>query len=186
MVELTRIYTRGGDRGKTSLSDGSRVAKHHLRVKAYGTVDEVNAVIGVAQIYVSKDVGSILNRVQNDLFDCGADLATPIQEKPEYPPLRMSESQVTWLESQIDILNAELDPLKSFILPGGSNASAYLHQARTVCRRAERLTSDLAESEQITPDSLKYLNRLSDLFVLARVENDKGTNDVLWVPGKNR
>ncbi len=187
MVELTRIYTRGGDKGKTSLSDGSRVAKHHLRVEAYGTVDEANSVIGLARLHVSPPLDAILGRVQNDLFDCGADLATPIQDTPEYPPLRMSETQVAWVETQIDAFNAKLDALKSFILPGGSAASAYLHQARTVCRRAERLTSALAESEEITADALKYLNRLSDLlFVLARTENDEGAADVLWVPGKNR
>ncbi len=187
MVELTRIYTRGGDKGKTSLSDGSRVAKHHLRVEAYGTVDEANAVIGLARLQADAALDAILSRVQNDLFDCGADLATPIQENPEYPPLRMTQAQVTWLEEQIDAANAELQPLKSFILPGGSAASAYLHQARTVTRRAERLTVALDESEEITPEALKYLNRLSDLlFVLARMANDKGTSDVLWVPGKNR
>ena len=187
MVELTRIYTRGGDKGKTSLSDGSRVAKHHLRVEAYGTVDEANAVIGLARLQVDAALDSVLSRIQNDLFDCGADLATPIQENPEYPPLRMTEAQVTWLEEQIDGFNANLEPLKSFILPGGSAASAFLHQARTVTRRAERFTSALDESEEITPEALKYLNRLSDLlFVLARVANENGTADVLWVPGKNR
>lgn len=187
MVELTRIYTRGGDKGKTSLSDGSRVAKHHLRVEAYGTVDEANAVIGLARLHLSAAMDTILGRVQNDLFDCGADLATPIQDNPDSPSLRMSEGQILWLEEQIDAANAALAPLKSFILPGGSPASAYLHQARTVTRRAERLTSALAESEQITPEALTYLNRLSDLlFVLARVANDSGRADVLWVPGKNR
>ena len=187
MVELTRIYTRGGDKGKTSLSDGSRVPKHHLRVMAYGTVDEANAVIGLARLHVTEALDQVLGSVQNDLFDCGADLATPVVENPQYPPLRMTETQVTWIEEQIDTFNAPLQPLKSFILPGGSTASAYLHQARTVVRRAERLTSALAEAEQVTTAALKYLNRLSDLiFVLARVANDQGRDDVLWVPGKNR
>ena len=187
MVELTRIYTRGGDKGKTSLSDGSRVAKHHLRVEAYGTVDEANAILGLCRLHLEADLDAMLSRIQNDLFDCGADLATPIMENPEYPPLRMTEAQVTWLEEQIDTLNARLDPLKSFILPGGSAAAAYLHQARTVTRRAERLTSALAESEEITADALKYLNRLSDLmFVMARITNNDGKADILWVPGANR
>lgn len=187
LVELTRIYTRGGDRGKTSLSDGSRVAKHHIRVEAYGTVDEANAVIGMARLHVSEKLDEVLSRVQNDLFDCGADLATPIHDNPEHPPLRMTDAQVQWVEEQIDKFNSNLGALKSFILPGGSVASAYLHQARTVSRRAERLTSALAESEEITASALKYLNRLSDLmFVLARVENANGVADVLWVPGKNR
>ena len=187
MVELTRIYTRGGDKGKTSLSDGSRVAKHQLRVEAYGTVDEANATLGLVRLHVDQDMDAVLGRIQNDLFDCGADLATPIQENPEYPPLRMTDALVEWVEGQIDGFNAHLNALKSFILPGGSIASAHLHQARTVTRRAERLTSALAESEEITAASLKYLNRLSDLlFVLARVTNDNGAADVLWIPGKNR
>lgn len=187
MVELTRIYTRGGDRGKTSLSDGSRVDKHHLRVETYGTVDEANAVIGVARLGTQGQIDAVLSRVQNDLFDCGADLATPIQENPAYPPLRMTAAQITWLEGQIDAFNAGLEPLKSFVLPGGSSTSAYLHQARTVVRRAERLAWALRDVEALTPEALKYLNRLSDLlFVLARVANAGGQADVLWVPGENR
>ena len=187
MVELNRIYTRGGDKGKTSLSDGSRVAKHHLRVEAYGTVDEANAILGLCRLQLDGDLDAALGRIQNDLFDCGADLATPITENPDYPPLRMTDGQVTWLEEQIDTLNARLDPLTSFILPGGTPAAAQLHQARTVTRRAERLTSALAESKDITPAALTYLNRLSDLlFVMARIANSNGQQDVLWVPGAHR
>ena len=187
MVQLTRIYTRGGDKGKTSLGDGTRVEKHSLRVAAYGTVDEANSVIGMARLHTAGDADAMLMRIQNDLFDLGADLCTPEQEDPPYPPLRVTDDQVARLEREIDTLNADLQPLKSFVLPGGSPASAHLHLARTVARRAERLIADLGQSEAINMAALRYANRLSDhLFVLARWLNDKGQGDVLWVPGANR
>ena len=187
MVKLTRIYTRGGDKGQTSLSDGQRVAKHDLRVATYGTVDEANATIGLVRLHVEGALDELLARVQNDLFDLGADLATPEQEDPAYPPLRVTAEQVAWLEQQIDHYNAELAPLTSFVLPGGSAAAAYLHLARTVTRRAERDMTSLAERESLNPEAIKYANRLSDLlFVLARTANAKGADDVLWVPGANR
>ncbi|WP_421782932.1 cob(I)yrinic acid a,c-diamide adenosyltransferase [Kiloniella litopenaei] len=187
MVQLTRIYTRGGDKGKTSLGSGKRVHKHDLRVEAYGTVDETNAIVGIARLHSKDLVDDILARIQNDLFDLGADLCCPEEKDPEYPPLRITADQVERLEQEIDDLNADLAPLKSFILPGGSEIAAYLHQARTVSRRAERLISALCQTEDINPEGLKYINRLSDLFfVLARHVNDKGAKDVLWVPGANR
>ncbi|MBB6254083.1 cob(I)yrinic acid a,c-diamide adenosyltransferase [Nitrospirillum iridis] len=188
MVTLTRIYTRGGDKGQTSLGDGSRVPKSDLRVDAYGTVDEANAAIGLARLHTAGTAAdAYLSRIQNDLFDLGADLCTPEQENPQYPPLRIIDAQVTRLEQEIDALNAELAPLSSFILPGGTPAAAFLHQARTVTRRAERLVAALAEREPVTPAAFKYLNRLSDfLFVLGRHVNDRGAGDVLWVPGANR
>ncbi|WP_417452749.1 cob(I)yrinic acid a,c-diamide adenosyltransferase [Kiloniella sp.] len=187
MVQLTRIYTRGGDKGKTSLGSGKRVHKHDLRVEAYGTVDETNAIVGIARLYSKDLVDNILARIQNDLFDLGADLCCPEEKDPEYPPLRITAEQVERLEQEIDDLNADLSPLKSFILPGGSEIAAYLHQARTVSRRAERFISALSQTEDINPEGLKYINRLSDLFfVLARHVNDKGAKDVLWVPGANR
>lgn len=189
MVELSRIYTRGGDKGKTSLSTGERVAKYDLRVEAYGTVDEANATLGLARLEVeaSDELSGIIQRVQNDLFDLGADLATPIVPDLPYEPLRMTDAQVTWLEEQIDRLNDRLEPLSSFILPGGSRLASYLHLSRTVTRRAERLTAQLEDQADITRAALKYLNRLSDLlFVMARIANNDGKDDVLWVPGKNR
>jgi cob(I)alamin adenosyltransferase len=187
VVKLTKIYTRGGDAGQTSLGDGVRVAKHSERPTAYGTVDEANSVIGLARPHASADVDTMLARIQNDLFDLGADLCTPEQENPKYPPLRMVQEQVDRLEAEIDVMNAELEPLSSFILPGGSVLAAHLHHARTVARRAERDITLLVESETINPLAVKYINRLSDhLFVLARHVNDKGANDVLWVPGQNR
>lgn len=187
MVQLTRIYTRGGDKGKTSLSDGRRVVKHDLRVAAYGTVDEANAVIGLARQHTEGEVDALLSRIQNDLFDLGADLATPESEAPKYPPLRIVAAQVEALEQAIDRYNEALEPLKSFILPGGSAASAWLHFARTVARRAEREMTALAEVESINTEAIRYANRLSDLlFVLARALNDGGKADVLWVPGQNR
>jgi cob(I)alamin adenosyltransferase len=189
MVQLTRIYTRGGDKGQTSLGDGKRVPKHDLRVAAYGTVDEVNSVIGLVRLSTDAvpEIDAMLSRIQNDLFDLGADLCTPQQENPQYPPLRVVDSQVDRLEREIDAMNAELAPLKSFVLPGGTPAAAYLHLARTVSRRAERLMTDLAEHEPVGAPALKYVNRLSDhLFVLSRYVNDKGALDVLWVPGANR
>lgn len=191
MVKLTRIYTKGGDKGKTALSSGQRVVKHHPRVAAYGTVDETNAAVGLARLHSAElpdqSIDAILSRVQNDLFDLGADLATPEVENPEYPPLRITTPQVERLEQEIDRLNADLAPLNSFVLPGGSPTAAYLHLARTVSRRAEREITALAESESINPEAIRYINRLSDLFfVMSRYVNDKGAGDVLWVPGANR
>ena len=187
MVRLTRIYTRGGDGGKTSLGDGSRVDKHSERPEAYGTVDEANASIGLARLHADGDQDVMLGRIQNDLFDLGADLCTPEQENPRYPPLRIVEAQVARLESEIDTMNANLPDLSSFVLPGGTALAAHLHHARTVVRRAERAITVLAESDAINPMALKYVNRLSDhLFVMARMVNDGGRIDVLWVPGDNR
>ena len=193
MVQLTRIYTRGGDAGETSLGSGKRVPKYDTRVAAYGTVDETNSVIGVARLNVerSSDIDDMLARVQNDLFDLGADLCTPesksLSIKDNNEALRIVESQVVRLEKEIDELNANLNPLKSFILPGGTAGASYLHLARTVARRAEREMVELATKETINPMALKYINRLSDhLFVLARHLNDRGTTDILWIPGNNR
>ena len=187
MVKLTKIYTRGGDKGQTSLGTGERVSKDHTRVEAYGDVDELNAIIGLARLKAARETDAMLSRIQNDLFDLGADLCTPEVENPKYPPLRMVKEQTERLEAEIDSLNAELEPLNSFILPGGSEISAYLHHARTVCRRAERRMVSLSEIEKISDFSITYVNRLSDfLFVLARYENKKGQEDVLWVPGANR
>lgn len=187
MVQLTRIYTRGGDKGKTSLGNGSRVAKHAPRVAAYGTVDECNSVIGLARLHTSDEADATLARIQNDLFDLGADLCTPEEEAPAYPPLRITAAQVERLEQEIDTMNAELEPLQSFVLPGGTAASAHLHLARTVARRAEREITVLAEDEAINPEAVRFINRLSDLlFVMGRYLNDKGRSDVLWVRGENR
>lgn len=190
MVVLNRIYTRTGDAGETALGDGSRVAKHGLRVTAYGTVDEANATLGLARLHATGEMDARLAAIQNDLFDLGADLCRPDQHKDaeaEYPPLRMIESQVKRLESEIDAMNVGLAALRSFILPGGSALSAHLHLCRTVVRRAERETVHLASMEPVNPWATKYLNRLSDwLFVAARVANDGGKADVLWVPGANR
>jgi cob(I)alamin adenosyltransferase len=187
MVRLTKIYTRGGDRGQTSLGDGRRVAKHDARVAAYGTVDEANAVIGLARLHTQAAEDAMLARIQNDLFDLGADLCRPGDDPDEADSLRVQPSQVARLEREIDELNAALDPLESFVLPGGRPAAAHLHQARTVVRRAERLTTELAAGEPVNPVAIRYLNRLSDhLFVLARHLNDRGRADVLWVPGRNR
>jgi cob(I)alamin adenosyltransferase len=187
MVRLTRIYTRGGDAGETSLGDGARVAKTDARVAAFGTVDEANAAIGVARLHVSGDADAMLGRIQNDLFDLGADLCTPEEENPAYAPLRVTEGQVERLEREIDAMNETLAPLNSFVLPGGSPAAAHLHVARTVTRRAERLIVALAAREKVNPAALRYANRLSDhLFVMSRHLNDNGARDVLWVPGGNR
>jgi cob(I)alamin adenosyltransferase len=187
MVRLTRIYTRGGDAGETSLGDGSRVPKTELRVECYGTIDEANAAVGLARLYAEGDVDAALARIQNDLFDLGADLSTPETGKRAAGALRILASQVERLEQEIDALNAELKPLDSFVLPGGTPCAAHLHLARTLVRRAERLAAALAARETINPEALKYLNRLSDhLFVLSRHVNDKGGRDVLWQPGANR
>jgi cob(I)alamin adenosyltransferase len=187
MVKLTRIYTRGGDRGETSLGDGARVPKHDLRVAAYGTVDEANACVGLARLHAGGEIDAMLARIQNDLFDLGADLCTPETPNPKHPPLRIAQAQVDRLEREIDAMNAKLRPLDSFVLPGGSAAAAHLHLARTVVRRAERLIGELATRETVNPLALTYANRLSDhLFVLSRHANDDGAGDVLWVPGKNR
>lgn len=187
MVTLSKIYTRGGDAGQTSLGDGSRRAKHDLRVEAYGTVDEANAAIGLVRQHTTGEIDALLSRIQNDLFDLGADLCTPAGTERRSSALRVEASQVQALEDEIDRYNASLEPLKSFILPGGTPAAAYLHMARTITRRAERLVVALAEAEPVNPESVKYLNRLSDLFfVLGRHENDAGKGDVLWVPGANR
>ncbi len=187
MVQLTRIYTLGGDAGQTSLGDGSRVDKHDLRVDAYGTVDEANAAVGLARRHTTGETDAMLGRMQNDLFDLGADLSTPPADKPSKGELRIIASQVARLEQEIDAVNARLAPLDSFVLPGGTPAAAYLHLARTVTRRAERLAAALAAAEPTNPEALKYLNRLSDfLFVLSRHVNDGGAQDVLWRPGAFR
>jgi cob(I)alamin adenosyltransferase len=192
MVVLNRIYTRTGDDGSTALGSGERRAKYDLRVAAYGTVDELNAVIGIARLHASGklELDLMLARIQNDLFDLGADLCMPDKGKgPGGARLDVTDAQVEWLEQQIDKLNGELAPLRSFVLPGGSAAAAHLHLARTVCRRAERLIVELKDKpgESVTPAVIKYVNRLSDFFfVAARFANDKGADDVLWVPGQNR
>jgi len=187
MVRLTRIYTRGGDAGETSLGSGGRVPKHALRVAAYGTVDEANAAIGIARLHADTAADEMLGRIQNDLFDLGADLCTPADGRRAAGALRIAAAQTERLEREIDAMNATLAPLDSFILPGGSPAAAYLHLARTVVRRAERLVSELAAAEPLNLEALKYLNRLSDhLFVLGRHVNERGTRDVLWQPGANR
>lgn len=187
MARLTRIYTRGGDRGETSLGDGSRVRKDALRVEAYGTVDEANAVIGLARLHTTGEADAILGRVQNDLFDLGADLCRPEDGRKGAGGLRVSAAQVDRLEAEIDTLNEALSPLENFVLPGGSAASANLHHARTVVRRAERLAVALAAGEPVNAEAVKYLNRLSDLlFVLARHCNGDGAGDVLWAPGANQ
>ncbi|MHA3914205.1 cob(I)yrinic acid a,c-diamide adenosyltransferase [Halovulum sp. GXIMD14793] len=190
MVVLNKIYTRTGDGGDTALGNGTRVPKHSLRVEAYGTVDETNATIGLARQHAAGDMDAALARIQNDLFDLGADLCRPDIAKDaeaEYPPLRINDAQVTRLEEEIDVMNADLSPLRSFILPGGSALAAQLHLSRTVSRRAERLSTALAEVEEVNPAAIKYLNRLSDwCFVASRVANGNGEADVLWVPGANR
>ncbi len=187
MVRLTRIYTRGGDKGETSLGDGSRVAKQALRVEAFGTVDEANAAIGLARLHTEGEADQMLARIQNDLFDLGADLCTPEEGRRAAGALRIVAAQVERLEREIDRMNAALRPLDSFILPGGTQAAAYLHLARTVTRRAERLVCALAAAETVNPEAVKYLNRLSDhLFVLGRLVNDNGAKDVLWQPGATR
>ena len=190
MVVLNKIYTRAGDKGDTALGNGDRVAKHSARVSAYGTSDELNSFVGVARLDASGEVDDALSRIQNDLFDLGADLCRPDMSKDaesEYPPLRVAQAQVDRLEAEIDVMNGVLEPLRSFILPGGSRLSANLHVCRTVARRAERLATELAAEEDINSAAVMYLNRLSDwFFVAARIANENGSQDVLWVPGANR
>ncbi len=190
MVVLNRIYTKTGDAGETSLGNGARVAKHVLRVQAYGTVDETNATLGLARLHAGGEMDAALARIQNDLFDLGADLCRPEMERDNeagYPVLRIVATQVDRLEAEIDAFNARLEPLRSFILPGGTGLAAHLHLCRTVSRRAERLTVELATEEAVNEHAVKYLNRLSDwFFVAARIANDEGRDDVLWVPGANR
>jgi len=191
MVHLTRIYTKTGDDGTTALGDNSRTSKNDPRLEAFATVDEANSFIGivVSDEKLSPHIRQILFRIQNDLFDVGADLSTPVVDNPEYEQLRVVEEQITWLEEQIDIYNATLQPLNSFVLPSGKYPSAELHVARTVVRRAERETWRAIHQfgTGVNPLTAKYLNRLSDLlFVLARCANREHGGDVLWVPGKNR
>lgn len=190
MVVLNKIYTKTGDAGETALGNGARVAKHSLRVSSYGTVDELNATVGMARLHAEGEVDAALSRIQNDLFDLGADLCRPDMEKDDeagYPVLRMTAAQTDRLETEIDAMIAQLEPLKSFILPAGSPLATQLHMSRTVARRAERLTVELATMESINDAAVKYLNRLSDwFFCAARLANDSGKADVLWVPGANR
>jgi cob(I)alamin adenosyltransferase len=192
MVKLNKIYTRTGDDGTTALGSGERRKKYDLRISAYGTIDEVNAALGIARLHTADDppLDAALSRIQNDLFDVGADLCTPGKGRgPGGARLTVTEHQVTWLEAEIDRLNAELSPLRSFVLPGGSAAAATLHLGRTVCRRAERLIAELKDrsGEEVSAEVLKYVNRLSDfLFVASRYANGKGAGDVLWKPGQNR
>ncbi len=195
MVVLNRIYTRTGDDGTTALGSGERRPKYDLRVSAYGTVDETNAVIGIIRLHLqdsreqgSREIDTMLGLIQNDLFDLGADLAVPHRED-KAERLRLLSSQVERLERDIDALNAPLSSLNSFVLPGGTPAAAYLHLARTMCRRAERLIVELAAKpeEPVGDAAIRYMNRLSDfLFVASRSANDNGARDVLWVPGQNR
>jgi cob(I)alamin adenosyltransferase len=190
LVRLDKIYTRAGDTGETRLSTGELVPKWHPRVAAYGTVDELNAALGVAALAADEEMLAAIRRIQNDLFDLGADLATPDRGRVlEWTPLRIIDSQVTRLETEIDAMNAVIPPLDSFILPGGSALSAHLHVARTLCRRAERQIAELAsmEGEPVNPVALAFVNRMSDwLFVAGRAANKNGADDVKWVPGANR
>jgi len=190
MVTLNKIYTRTGDKGDTALGNGGRVGKDSLRVEAYGTVDETNSTVGLARLHSEGEMDAALGRIQNDLFDLGADMCRPDISKDaeaEYPPLRMTADQVARLETEIDAMNEALEPLKSFILPGGSPLAAALHVSRTVSRRAERLAVALSKEEEVNEHAVKFLNRLSDwFFVASRVANENGAKDVLWVPGANR
>lgn len=190
MVVLNKIYTRTGDKGETALSNGERVAKHSARVDSYGTVDELNATLGLARLHAEGVLAQQIAVIQNDLFDLGADLSRPRMDEDAaapYPVLRIIDAQVDRLESEIDQMNAGLSPLRSFILPGGSVLSAHLHLSRTVARRAERGATALAAEEGANPAAVKYLNRLSDwLFVAGRVANNQGKDDILWVPGASR
>ena len=187
-MKLDKIYTRTGDEGKTSLGDGARLPKFHARVTAYGSIDEANSTIGVVILHVQDaEVLQVLRHIQNDLFDVGADLCRPERPGTEKPLLRITDEQVTWLENQIDRFNADLEPLTSFVLPGGTAASAYMHLARTVTRRAERDVVRLAADESVNAAAMRYVNRLSDLlFVLARFLNGKGKEDIRWEPGLHR
>ncbi len=187
MVTLNRIYTKTGDKGDTGLGDGTRRPKHDLRVAAYGTVDEANSAIGVARLHAQGELDPMLSRIQNDLFDLGADLSTPPDGRRGADRLRVADTQVARLEREIDLMNAALKPLESFVLPGGTPAAANLHLARAIVRRAERLIVELAARETVSDVAIRYINRLSDhLFVAARLANDGGAKDVLWVPGANR
>ena len=187
MVTLNRIYTKTGDKGDTALGDGTRRSKHDLRIQAYGTVDETNAAIGLARLYASAELDPMLGRIQNDLFDLGADLSTPEDGRRGDSRLRIADSQVERLEQEIDRMNETLKPLDSFVLPGGAPAAAHLHLARTITRRAERLMVELEQSEKVSAVAIRYINRLSDhLFVASRLANDGGAKDVLWIPGANR
>ena len=184
MIKLNKIYTRKGDKGSTLLGDGKKVLKHSTRVEAYGSVDEANAFIGLAILKSNKQIKTTLINIQNDLFDLGADLCTP--EKKNNKKLKITEKHISFIEKKIDFYNKSLSPLRSFVLPSGSESSIFFHIARTVVRRAERKVSDLLKKEKINPHTISYLNRLSDLlFVLARYANNKGKKDILWVPGKN-
>ncbi|MEI4194292.1 cob(I)yrinic acid a,c-diamide adenosyltransferase [Roseovarius sp. E0-M6] len=189
MIVLNKIYTKTGDAGETALGNGIRVAKHSMRVTAYGTVDETNAAVGLASLEAEGDMHTALGRIQNDLFDLGADLCRPdmaSDAEAEYTPLRVTDAQVARLEAEIDKMNADLEPLRSFVLPGGSRLAAQLHLCRTVSRRAERMSVELATMEEVNPAAVKYLNRLSDwFFVASRIANDNGRADVLWEPGAN-
>lgn len=190
MVVLNKIYTRTGDAGDTALGNNTRVAKDSARVTAYGTVDETNSTVGMARLHATGVMDAQLAAIQNDLFDLGADLCRPDREQDataEYPPLRVTQGQVDRLEAEIDVMNADLEPLRSFVLPGGSALAAHLHLCRTVSRRAERMSVSLTALEDVNPAAVKYLNRLSDwFFVASRIANENGTADVLWVPGANR
>jgi len=187
MVKINKVYTRTGDDGRTVLGDGTRLPKFHVRVAAYGSVDEANSFLGLASLHVGAETRDILVRIQNDLFDIGADLCRPQRSGLKLEPLRLSETQVDWIEATIDAHNAKLAPLTSFVLARGSPGSVLLHVARTVVRRAEREIVEIAFQEPVTPAVIRYMNRLSDLlFVLARVENGNGEADALWVPGANR
>jgi len=187
MVTLNRIYTKTGDKGETALGDGTRIPKDSLRIAAYGTVDEANAAIGIARLHAEGELDEMLKRIQNDLFDLGADLCVPETARRPDGRLRVSNAQVERLEREIDHMNAALTPLTSFVLPGGSPAAAYLHLARVVARRAERLIVELSRAEKINQAAMRYANRLSDhLFVASRYANDKGKRDMLWSPGANR
>ncbi|CCQ74934.1 cob(I)yrinic acid a,c-diamide adenosyltransferase [Magnetospira sp. QH-2] len=185
MVWLSKIYTRTGDHGTTALGNGAKVDKHDLRVEAYGTIDEANAIIGLARLYTGGEVDHLMARIQNELFDLGADLCTPIPKDGKDKHLRITGNQVLALERDIDVYNSLLEPLNSFVLPGGAASAARLHYARTVVRRAERCMTSLAAVEDLNPEALKYVNRLSDLlFVLSRHLNDNGKADILWKPGE--